>query len=396
MDFFDKKDYSTSQLSFFSVIISSIVISICCLFFEIPLLNALIILAISGFIGYFVVNAIIENYIAKKIKLIYKLINQTKSSKREQYFNEHLLPQKTVEEVKTDVELWATEKKDEIELLRKNEQFRKEFLMNLTHEVRTPIFNIQGYIDTLLNGALEDPQVNRKFLQNAANSVERLVHLVNDLHEISKLESGSIPLVIEHFQIQEIVLDVFEEVALKANEKHIRLEIKSDTKTEALVDGDKNKYKQVLTNLIENGIFGRSKFQYKQPCTPKEFVEVLYPDFETVIEEDLETILGGGTTSYENASNEDSLRGLFSFSGLTYTIYLNINGSIYSGTSSNLRSELFSGYTPTVDCTSLTQTSLSVPLICDYKQYINPDVTKIKELWRQSLITLINLFVDKP
>ncbi len=262
MDFFDKKDYSTSQLSFFSVIISSIVISICCLFFEIPLLNALIILAISGFIGYFVVNAIIENYIAKKIKLIYKLINQTKSSKREQYFNEHLLPQKTIEEVKTDVELWATEKKDEIELLRKNEQFRKEFLMNLTHEVRTPIFNIQGYIDTLLNGALEDPLVNQKFLQNAANSVERLVHLVNDLHEISKLESGSIPLVIEHFQLQEIVHDVFEEVALKANEKHIRLEIKSDTKTEALVDGDKNKYKQVLTNLIENGIKYGSEYGF--------------------------------------------------------------------------------------------------------------------------------------
>jgi two-component system phosphate regulon sensor histidine kinase PhoR len=254
MEFFNKKDYSTSQLSFFSVIISSIATLICCFLLEISLINTLLILLIASILNYFVVNTILEKYIAKKIKLIYKLINQTKSSKREQYFNEHLLPQKTIEEVKFDVEKWALEKKDEIELLRKNEQFRKEFLMNLTHEVRTPIFNIQGYIDTLLNGALEDSQVNRKFLQNAANSVERLVHLVNDLHEISKLESGSIPLVIEHFHLQEIVQDVFEEIRLKAKEKNIQFEIKSDSKADVIVDGDKNKYKQVLVNLIENAI----------------------------------------------------------------------------------------------------------------------------------------------
>jgi two-component system phosphate regulon sensor histidine kinase PhoR len=254
MNFFDKKDYSTSQLSFFSVIVSSIVVAICSLFLKIPFSDVIIIVAISGLTGYLAVRTIINKYLAKKIKLIYKLINQTKSSKREQYFNEHLLPQKTIEEVKSDVEKWALEKKDEIDLLRKNEQFRKEFLMNLTHEVRTPIFNIQGYIETLLNGAIEDNQVNRKFLQNAANSVERLVHLVNDLHEISKLESGSIPLVIEHFHIQKIVNEVFEEVGLKANQKQIRLEIKNDTNPDTLVDGDKNKYKQVLTNLIENAI----------------------------------------------------------------------------------------------------------------------------------------------
>jgi two-component system phosphate regulon sensor histidine kinase PhoR len=254
MNFFDKKDYSTSQLSFFSVIVSSIVVAVCSLFLKIPFSDVIIIVAISGLTGYLAVRTIINKYLAKKIKLIYKLINQTKSSKREQYFNEHLLPQKTIEEVKSDVEKWALEKKDEIDLLRKNEQFRKEFLMNLTHEVRTPIFNIQGYIETLLNGAIEDNQVNRKFLHNAANSVERLVHLVNDLHEISKLESGSIPLVIEHFHIQKIVNEVFEEVGLKANQKQIRLEIKNDTNPDTLVDGDKNKYKQVLTNLIENAI----------------------------------------------------------------------------------------------------------------------------------------------
>lgn len=236
MNFFDKKDYSTSQLSFFSVIVSSIVVAICSLFLKIPFSDVIIIVAISGLTGYLAVRTIINKYLAKKIKLIYKLINQTKSSKREQYFNEHLLPQKTIEEVKSDVEKWALEKKDEIDLLRKNEQFRKEFLMNLTHEVRTPIFNIQGYIETLLNGAIEDNQVNRKFLQNAANSVERLVHLVNDLHEISKLESGSIPLVIEHFHIQKIVNEVFEEVGLKANQKQIRLEIKNDTNPDTLVD----------------------------------------------------------------------------------------------------------------------------------------------------------------
>src|SRR6185436_2180213 len=106
-------------------------------------------------------------FIYRKIKLIYKFIYQTKATPREEFFYKNILPQKSIEEVGKDVEQWAIGRRDEIELLRANEQFRKEFLMNLAHELRTPIFTIQGYVDTLQAGALEDPEVNHKFLSNA-------------------------------------------------------------------------------------------------------------------------------------------------------------------------------------------------------------------------------------
>ena len=91
-----------------------------------------------------------------------------------------------------DVEQWAIQHKGEIEILRKNEAFRKEFLLNLSHELKTPIFAIQGYVDTLMDGALDNPEVNKKFLGNASKNVDRLVNLLDDLDEITKLESGEL------------------------------------------------------------------------------------------------------------------------------------------------------------------------------------------------------------
>ncbi|MCG7860380.1 sensor histidine kinase, partial [Flavihumibacter sediminis] len=91
---------------------------------------------------------------------------------------------------KEDVEKWAVQRQGEIEVLRKNEAFRKEFLQNLAHEFKTPIFAIQGYIDTLLGGAMENPDVRKRFLENTSRNVDRLVNLMNDLDEISRLESG--------------------------------------------------------------------------------------------------------------------------------------------------------------------------------------------------------------
>src|ERR1700744_5345346 len=117
-----------------------------------------------------------------------------KATKKEEFFYKNILPQKSIEEVSMDVQKWATQRKDEIEKLRANEKFRKDFLMNLAHELRTPIFSVQGYVDTLLGGALEDEQVNRRFLSNASKSIDRLVSLIDDLDEISKLESGKVPI----------------------------------------------------------------------------------------------------------------------------------------------------------------------------------------------------------
>ena len=164
------------------------------------------------------------------------------------------MPQKSIEEVREDVEQWATQKRDEIEVLRANEQFRKEFLMNLAHELRTPVFTVQGYVETLLNGAIDDPNVNRKFLSNANKGIDRLVQLLDDLGEISKLESGKIPIIQESFVIQDLVKDVFEELSLKAKNKNVQLSIKAGTERPLIVYADKPKIKQVLVNLVENAI----------------------------------------------------------------------------------------------------------------------------------------------
>jgi len=186
--------------------------------------------------------------------LIYKFIYQTKATKREAFFHEKILPQKSIEEVSRDVERWAIEKKSEIEILEKNEQFRKEFLMNLAHELRTPIFTVQGYVQTLLNGAIDNPEVSKKFLNNATKGIQRLAQLVEDLDKISKLESGQTPIVKEHFIIQDLVKDIYEELMLKANKRNISLTFKKGTEAALPVYADKQKIRQVIGNLVENAI----------------------------------------------------------------------------------------------------------------------------------------------
>ncbi len=214
----------------------------------------IIVFCVTFVIIYSIYHYTLQRFIYRKIKLIYKFIYQTKATKKEEIFYKHILPQKSIEEVSEDVEKWALQRKHEIQVLQDNEKFRKEFLMNLAHELRTPIFSVQGYVDTLLGGALEDESVNRKFLSNANRSIDRLVRLVDDLDEISKLESGKIPIIQESFIIQELVSDVYEEFQLKAKERNTQLLFKKGTERPVWVYADKPKIKQVLVNLIENAL----------------------------------------------------------------------------------------------------------------------------------------------
>jgi two-component system, OmpR family, phosphate regulon sensor histidine kinase PhoR len=204
--------------------------------------------------SYLLISAMMEWFIYRKIKLIYKFIHQTKATKKEETYYKYVLPQKSIDEVREEVEAWAEENKQEIELLRQNEQFRKEFLQNLSHEFKTPIFAIQGYVDTLLQGALENPDVNRKFLKKTANNVERLTNLLNDLDEISRLERGELVIYKQNFIIQDLVREVFESLSMKAEERRIRYSIKKGCESPLAVHADKEKIRQVLTNLVENSI----------------------------------------------------------------------------------------------------------------------------------------------
>lgn len=204
--------------------------------------------------SYFLIYFMMERFIYRKIKLIYKFIYKTKATKREETYYKYVLPQKSIDEVRQDVEAWATKNEEELELLRRNEQFRKEFLQNLSHEFKTPVFAIQGYVDTLLSGALANPEVNKKFLENTSKNVDRLTHLLTDLDEISKLERGELVLYKQNFVIQDMVKDVFESLSGKADHYNIHCSIKKGCESPLTVFADKEKIRQVLINLVENSI----------------------------------------------------------------------------------------------------------------------------------------------
>jgi two-component system phosphate regulon sensor histidine kinase PhoR len=251
---FNSKNLSPARLAFFISLIITLLVSMFLFFFTRNLQDILITFAVVGIVSYLLIYYVIERFIYRKIKLIYKFISQTKATKREEYFANELLPQKTIEEVRDEVTKWAEERKVEIERLQNNEQFRREFLMNLAHELKTPIFAAQGYIDTLLNGAIHDDNVNITFLQKAGKSIDRLSDLVTDLDEISKIESNQLPINKSSFMIQDLIKDVYEELSQKATIKKIKLGIKKGCEQDIEVVADLLKIKQVLVNLIENSI----------------------------------------------------------------------------------------------------------------------------------------------
>ncbi|MEO7210226.1 MAG: ATP-binding protein, partial [Chitinophagaceae bacterium] len=164
----------------------------------------------------------------------------------------YVLPEKTIDEVSEDVQNWAIQRKEEIETLRHNEVFRKEFLQNLAHEFKTPIFAIQGSLDTLLDGAMNDEMAGKKFLENASRNTSRMVNLVRDLDEISKLESGRLPVNKEIFVIQDLIKEVFEAMPLRGFPGDISYSIKKGCETAIQVFADKEKIFQVISNLVEN------------------------------------------------------------------------------------------------------------------------------------------------
>src|SRR5689334_3054958 len=195
--------------------------------------------------GYWLILVTLEKFIYRKIKLIYKLIYQTKATKKEEMYFKYILPQKSIDEVRADVEAWGERANREIELLRKNEAYRKEFLQNLAHEFKTPIFAIQGYVDTLLGGAMEEENIRRKFLENTAKNVDRLVNLMNDLDEISRLERGEQLLYKQNFVIQDLIREVYDSLSIKTQAHHIKPIIKKGCEAPITVFADKEKVKQV-------------------------------------------------------------------------------------------------------------------------------------------------------
>jgi two-component system phosphate regulon sensor histidine kinase PhoR len=248
------KNFSPQQLSAIAALALSVPISLSVYLLQPNWWIVLVFFIVIFLSSYGLILYTLQQFVYRKIKLIYKLIYQTKASKREEFYYKNILPQKSIDEVREDVETWAKQRKAEIEVLKQNEAYRKEFLQNLSHELKTPIFVIQGYVDTLLNGALDNPDVNKKFLTSTSRNVDRLVNLVDDLDEIAKLESGEQELYQENFVIQDIFKEVFESLSIKADERQIKLTIKKGCELPLTVFADKEKIRQVATNLVDNAI----------------------------------------------------------------------------------------------------------------------------------------------
>ncbi|SRR6056297_252301 len=203
-------------------------------------------------VSFALISFMLERYIYRKVKLIYKIIHKSKTSvqnKKDITKDEHIL-----QRVSDEVKEWAESQEKEIESLKKLEKYRRGFLGNVSHELKTPIFTIQGYIHTLIDGGLYDEEINMKYLQKAASNAERLQNIVDDLEVISHLETGSIALDITEFDIRDLAKDVISDVQFQAAEKNITVELKDGADKTFNVRADRDNITQVLNNLVINSI----------------------------------------------------------------------------------------------------------------------------------------------
>ncbi len=209
-----------------------------------PFAVAVLVIAYSAF------SFGIERFIHRRIKVLYRTVHELKRSKPEALRNE--IEGDALSRVNLEVQQWATERRAEISELQEREKFRREFIGNLAHELKTPIFNIQGYILTLLEGGLEDEKVNRDFLNRASNGVDRLMKIVEDLDLITKLESGVMDLRMKRMDLCELVQEVMDDLDLVAKERGVQLH--NELMSPTMVYADRDRLTQVFTNLFTNAI----------------------------------------------------------------------------------------------------------------------------------------------
>lgn len=201
---------------------------------------------------YFVSAWAIEKFIYEKVKIIYKTIHRFKSSTGRA--KEVRMDEDVISKVNKEVMNWAEDRIQEISVLKEQDNFRRDFIGNLAHELKTPIFNIQGYILTLLEGALEDPENNRKFLMKAAKNVDRITALLEDLDTINRIEGGLYQLNKTKFDVVDLTLDVIESLDTRAKKNNITVRLKNPREKSIYVVADRRKIEQVLFNLIANSI----------------------------------------------------------------------------------------------------------------------------------------------
>ncbi len=213
---------------------------------------------ITFFAVFFASRYFIRKFVLFRLRPLYRIMVGKNISEKQMM--KDLSPQSDiVGGIRDELTRWANKKSEEIVRLKENERYRKEFLGNVSHEIKTPVFTIQGYILTLLDGALEDPEINRTYLERTEKNIDRLINIVNDLDEISKLECGEIDLEMSAFDMRSLVREIFETLELDAGKRNVALSLKAGGTLPVMVHADRDRIGQVLVNLVSNSIkYGRT------------------------------------------------------------------------------------------------------------------------------------------
>ena len=223
------------------------------LFYGLEINSPLWLWLIFGFVfflfSFWVIKYYTERLIYRQIKKIYKDVQGLEDAKIDQSpvtMDLNVLTQ--------EVERFTENRQLELTTLKDREAYRREFMGNVAHELKTPLFTVQGYVLTLLDGAMKDKSVRKKYLQRANKAVERLIYIVKDLDMITKIEMGGLTLDQESFNIIELVQNAFDLLEMKAEKKEISLVFDRDYQDSIMVNADRERIQQVLTNLLDNSI----------------------------------------------------------------------------------------------------------------------------------------------
>lgn len=236
-----------------AVIVAGIIVGIQAHGYPVRWLPAVVIVLATFGLVTFVALFLIRKYVSYKLKPIYSIV-LSRDVHTKEIFSE--LKDKKVEDIGEELTAWADTNDKEIARLKEAEQFRKQYLGNVAHELKTPIFNVQGYISTLLDGGLEDELINRKYLERAEKSIDRLINIVNDLDTISKLESSMNKLDMEKFDVVALAKEIADQAEMEADKKGIKITVKGadNLPSPFWVMADKHYIGQVFVNLIINSI----------------------------------------------------------------------------------------------------------------------------------------------
>lgn len=244
-----KKSYrfairSSSYISLISLLLLAL------LFWKLDIWIVVLVFPLLVFItSFFILQYRVEHFIYKRVKKIYDEVSLLESS------SFHSKPVMTdMKTLTEEIERFAKNKRLEIDTLKIRESYRKEFLGNVSHELKTPLFIVQGYLLTILEGVLSDPKTATKYLKRASKGVDRLIYIVNDLDMISRLEVGDLNLQKESFDIIKLIENVFELLEIKAEKKGITLTMDTYSKDPIMVWADRERIQQVTTNLVVNSI----------------------------------------------------------------------------------------------------------------------------------------------